>query len=117
MKKSLTLTGILATAILFSCNEAKKEENKPAENATISPAPIQTPEAEKKDSVVKINIKESDLASKQDPVCGMPAFKYMEDTTVYNGKIYAFCSKECKADFMKNPGEYVKNDVKETQKK
>ena len=98
-------------------NDAKKEEAKPVENATVNPAPVQTPVTETKDTAVKINIKESDLASKQDPVCGMPAFKYMEDTTVYKGKIYAFCSKECKADFMKNPGEYVKNDVKETEKK
>ncbi|MBS1687984.1 MAG: YHS domain-containing protein [Bacteroidetes bacterium] len=43
--------------------------------------------------------------NKKDPVCGMPA-KEVADTTMYKGKVIGFCSKECKADFLKNPGKY-----------
>lgn len=60
-----------------------------------------------KDTVKKIELGEDDLASKKDPVCDMPVRKYMEDTTTYEGKIYAFCSKDCKDEFLKNPKQYL----------
>jgi YHS domain-containing protein len=42
---------------------------------------------------------------KKDPACGMPLTAGLEDTTRYKGKLYGFCSKECKAEFLKDPEE------------
>ena len=43
---------------------------------------------------------------KKDPACGMPLTTELEDTTRYKGKLYGFCSKECKAEFLKDPDGY-----------
>src|SRR5579864_7023491 len=43
------------------------------------------------------------LASKKDLVCYMPLWTGIGDTCTYKGKIYGFCSKDCKDDFLKNP--------------
>ena len=48
------------------------------------------------------------FASKKDLSCGMPLTAGLEDTTVYKGKYYGFCSSECKADFIKNAAVYTK---------
>lgn len=39
-------------------------------------------------------------ASKRDTTCGMPLSAGIEDTLVLKGKVYGFCSGECKADFV-----------------
>ena len=41
--------------------------------------------------------------NKKDPSCGMPLTAGIEDTVHYNGKVYGFCSDECKQIFLKNP--------------
>ena len=41
--------------------------------------------------------------NKKDPSCGMPLTAGIEDTAHYNGKVYGFCSDECKQIFLKNP--------------
>jgi YHS domain-containing protein len=64
------------------------------------------PKAEEKMSsdTKMVNIKLSELATNKDLNCDMPlAEGSIADTTTYNGKIYGFCSSECKADFLKNP--------------
>ncbi len=40
------------------------------------------------------------MASKKDTSCGMPLSAGLEDTVQLNGKIYGFCSPECKQDFV-----------------
>jgi len=51
-----------------------------------------------------VNIKVSQLATNKDLNCDMPLSDgAIADTTTYDGKIYGFCSSECKADFLKNP--------------
>ena len=47
--------------------------------------------------------------NKKDPNCGMPVTAGIEDTVHYNGKVYGFCSDECKQAFLKNPAELAKN--------
>jgi len=47
--------------------------------------------------------------NKKDPSCGMPVTAGIEDTVHYNGKVYGFCSEECKNAFLKNPVAMVKN--------
>jgi len=41
--------------------------------------------------------------SKKDLSCGMPTSAGVSDTAQYKGKLYGFCSAECKADFLKDP--------------
>ena len=48
-----------------------------------------------------------ELASNEDPVCKMSVGSEYADTTMYNGKIYAFCSVDCKTEFLKNPASYL----------
>jgi len=47
--------------------------------------------------------------NKKDPSCGMPVTAGIEDTVHYNGKVYGFCSEECKQAFLKNPDAMAKN--------
>ena len=48
------------------------------------------------------------LAKKADLVCGMGLTdESMSDTTVYEQKIYGFCSAECKAAFRNSPTTYL----------
>jgi YHS domain-containing protein len=43
----------------------------------------------------------------KDPACGMPLKAGLEDTTHYKGRLYGFCSKECKEAFLKEPATYI----------
>lgn len=54
-----------------------------------------------------IVIDSSLLAMKKDAVCYMPLWTGIIDTCIYKGKVYGFCSKDCKNDFLKNPAEYA----------
>ena len=48
-----------------------------------------------------------EFASKKDVTCGMPlTARNIKDTAHYKGKVYGFCSQECKNEFLKNPEGY-----------
>lgn len=40
------------------------------------------------------------FASDKDPACGMPLSAGITDTATVDGKIYGFCSPECKDEFL-----------------
>lgn len=40
------------------------------------------------------------FASQKDTICDMPISAGVEDTLILKGKVYGFCSPECKADFI-----------------
>jgi len=88
--KKVFLYGVLAVSItLGACNQK-----------TAAPRADDKTTTESKG----VNIKLSQLATNKDLNCDMPlADGSIADTTTYNGKIYGFCSAECKADFLKNP--------------
>ncbi|MDE1869102.1 MAG: YHS domain-containing protein [Candidatus Micrarchaeota archaeon] len=44
----------------------------------------------------------------EDIVCGMDVSEDSKFKSVYNGKVYHFCSAQCKQKFDKEPGRYVK---------
>ncbi len=46
--------------------------------------------------------------NKKDPSCGMPMTAGIEDTVHFHGKVYGFCSDECKQIFLKNPAALAK---------
>jgi len=48
-----------------------------------------------------------EFASKMDLACGMLLTAGVTDTAHFNGKVYGFCSKECKADFLKTPEAFL----------
>lgn len=104
MKKIYTIAVFSAAFIIASCGGSA---NKKTETGTGKTETMQE-EMKKPSGAPKINIKKEDLASQQDPVCGMPAFKFLKDTAVVNGKIYGFCGKGCKDEFAKNTKQYVK---------
>ncbi len=83
---------------MFSCNENAKKE----------------PVAEKATTMVDSTVTKVDDAfknvafdSKRDLTCGMPITAGISDTAHFNNKVYGFCSKECKEEFMKNPASYI----------
>ncbi len=45
--------------------------------------------------------------AKKDLVCGMPNSAGISDTLHYKDKVYGFCSKECKDEFVKTPAAYL----------
>ena len=47
----------------------------------------------------------------KDPSCGMPLTAGIDDTLNYNGKVYGFCSDECRDEFKKNPAQLAKTAV------
>ncbi|HSN09487.1 MAG TPA: YHS domain-containing protein [Hanamia sp.] len=48
-----------------------------------------------------------EFAVNKDLSCGMPLSAGVEDTAHYNGKIYGFCSTECKDSFLLDPQKYL----------
>ena len=47
--------------------------------------------------------------NRKDPSCGMPVTAGIADTIHYNGKVFGFCSDECKQAFLKDPVAMAKN--------
>jgi YHS domain-containing protein len=92
----LSLLGQLALpGIFFSCNQKPNPETT---SAVIN----------KSDSVQK-KFTVSMVDNKKDPSCGMPLTAGIEDTVHYDGKVYGFCSGECKQIFLKDPKTLAKN--------
>ncbi len=60
----------------------------------------------------KPNLKGLTFALQKDPACGMPLHAGLEDTTIYQGKLYGFCSAACKEAFLKNPAEFLAETAK-----
>jgi YHS domain-containing protein len=83
------------SGIFFSCNQKPNPE-------TTSVKINRYDSVRKKFTVDMVN-------NKKDPSCGMPVTAGIEDTVHYNGKVYGFCSDECKQIFLKDPNTLAKN--------
>jgi YHS domain-containing protein len=82
--------------ILISCHHQK-------EKATTMTAAVPV-----KDSAInKVKFTSDMVQNKKDFSCGMSVKSGIEDTCHYKGKVYGFCSTECKQDFLKNPAAYL----------
>jgi YHS domain-containing protein len=86
---------IFTLAISFIIILASCKNNKPAGAKFISPA------FAKDTSAAKFTL--GMVNNKIDLSCGMPLSYGIKDTCHYNGKVFGFCSKECKDEFVKNP--------------
>ena len=94
MNRVFITAGLLLVLSLASCNQKAGQQPE-----TSTPA---------KEEPKKPEITVSQLASNKDFVCGMEvADGGIADTASYEGKIYGFCSAECKAEFVKNPSSYL----------
>ena len=88
MKWAIIVLSLVAVFI-FSCQQNKQQ---PQEHTSASKQSID----------VTVDM----LAVAVDPNCGMDMHKTaVKDTTVYEGKLYGFCSTGCKTAFLKNPQE------------
>lgn len=98
--RSMALSAMTLSAIV-SCNS-----NPSAEQPTAAQTAAAQDSAKAKDSAMaarKAAFKTLAFESKKDLSCGMPLTAGVEDTAYYKGKLYGFCSKECKDAFLKDP--------------
>ena len=92
--KSVSLIVVLFAGLsLFSCNNQSKE-NKAADTTIVA----------KTDSV---KFTAAMVDNKRDPSCGMPVSAGIGDTAHYKNLVLGFCSKECKDEFLQNPGKNI----------
>ena len=99
-KTSIAFITFMFALSLSSCFEYKSQN-------VVSNDDTTTAEAPKKEEAKKIVLAATALATPKDLVCDMNVAKSIEDTTTYDGKLYAFCSTECKDEFLKNPKVYI----------
>jgi YHS domain-containing protein len=91
MKKILVISILLAACSSHSQKETTVDNMK---DSVIAEAPAN-------------KFRDVHFASTKDLGCGMPLSAGLEDTAHYKGKIYGFCSKECKEDFLKDPEGHI----------
>ncbi len=92
----LSILGLFfLSGIFFSCNQKPNQE-------TPSVAINKSDSVQKKFTLGMVD-------NKKDPSCGMPLTAGIEDTVHYDGKVYGFCSDECKQIFLKDPKTIAKN--------
>lgn len=98
-----TLTIIASLFILAGCTHSdKKNEQEDIQLTTLMP-----PAMKQNNNYLKID--SALLTSFKDPVCNMKIKNRVVDTATYDHKLYGFCGKGCKVDFLKEPQAYVKH--------
>ena len=100
MKKAIAF---LLVGFAAACNQPGKMQDEQKQMPTAGKDSVS---GVQRDTVAEA-LKALDFAVKKDLVCGMPVSAGVEDTAHYKGKIYGFCAKECKDDFLKNPEQYL----------
>lgn len=85
---------MLRKTLIAACLFAAASCTGNAEQKTMEKAPAPAAEAKPDFSMLQ-------FASQKDTTCGMPISAGVLDTAVVDGKIYGFCSKECKDEFEK----------------
>lgn len=89
----------MTALLLFSCHQQPKQDSV-----------YHSPAYGKPDSS-KARFTRDMVDNLKDPSCGMPLMAGIMDTVHYHGKVYGFCSDECRDIFRKNPKEVAKNAV------
>lgn len=101
MKRKVIGMILFTAASLLSCNNnASEKKSSGTDTAIHDNHEMQPPEPEKKFAGVT-------FANEKDYICSMPVTAGVEDTAHYKDKVYGFCAKECKEEFLKNPEQYL----------
>ncbi|HNR20264.1 MAG: YHS domain-containing protein [Bacteroidetes bacterium] len=90
---------LIALVVTFTACQNKQQQPE------VKTAPALEEAAAKKDAGNQVQYA---LASDKDFICGMTVVAGECDTTMYDGKIYGFCSPDCKVEFNTNPAKYIK---------
>jgi YHS domain-containing protein len=93
--------------LIFLFAFAACNQKPPRETSASASIPADTMVSKEDTSKPKFTVAMVD--NKKDPNCGMPVSAGIADTVHYNGKVYGFCSDECKQAFLKNPTSLAKN--------
>jgi YHS domain-containing protein len=99
MKRAILAMSAICLLLMAACNNAEKKPE--VKEQTKTEAKEQTEDHAMKPAADSIDISKIQFASKIDPTCGMPISAGISDTAVINGKVYGFCAKECKDEFLK----------------
>jgi YHS domain-containing protein len=99
---SYALYLILIGCVALACNQKPQTEKNEAEETRTDTLMTKTETANAKYTIAMVD-------NKKDPNCGMPVTAGIADTVHYNGKVYGFCSEECKEAFLKDPVALAKN--------
>ena len=91
----------IAVAVLSACTNQQSTVDKKVEPSTISSMDSSAA------NTATEQFKQVTFDAKKDLVCGMPTSAGVSDTLHYKDKVYGFCSKECKDEFVKNPSAYL----------
>ncbi|HJV19716.1 MAG TPA: YHS domain-containing protein [Sediminibacterium sp.] len=101
LKKILVV--LIALVVFEACSDGAKKA--PAAGAENTETGIMNADSTATD--VHDLYKEVKFDSNKDLICGMPISAGVSDTAHYKEKVYGFCSKECKDEFVKNPAAYI----------
>ncbi len=105
MKKQLMYL-LVAGTLFGACNNAA-EKTSGAEAAQPADSAHQHAPAMTSQEAAASNLSAVALDADKDFVCGMPVKGHTADTAHYKGKVYGFCAKECKDEFVKNPESFL----------
>lgn len=98
MLKKISFVVMAGCLVFAACKSgADKAETKPAGDTSVAMQPDSTANA----------FEHLLVDNKKDPSCGMPVSAGISDTAHYKGKVLGFCSKECKANFEKEPEKLI----------
>lgn len=93
-----TFYAIIAAFLLQACNNPKPAPAAASADTTAMDTMAMGP---------KKGFSKLAFANKKDLVCHMPLTAGIGDTATYKGKLYGFCSPECKDAFEKDAAGYV----------
>jgi YHS domain-containing protein len=95
MKSILLFISFFAVALFTaSCSNHQAKKNIESNIAAVS-------------NVDTIKFTPAMVDNNRDPSCGMPVAAGIEDTVHYKNKVIGFCSKDCKDEFLKDPGKNI----------
>lgn len=97
MKRLVILLIVLVIGlVVFSACSGEKKAEEQAAPQTEAAAPQ------------KVDITPDMLATTIDLACGMDLKEHeIADTAIYQGKVYGFCSEDCKSHFKANPDSFL----------
>jgi YHS domain-containing protein len=97
-----SLLAMAAALLLASCagNSNPQPKTEPVDEKAREA--VQQKMQETKNDAQKIDVANIKFAVDKDPTCEMPLSAGVSDTAVINGKVYGFCAKECKDEYLKS---------------